>query len=107
MRPNIRSATLPIEQKHSYAARVQTYTMSPVIKRGDVVLVDPNRAARCGDYVVVQLMDGDVFIAQLGRRTKNTVICEQFHPANATTYAVARVAAMHVVTHADWTEREL
>ena len=53
------ATTRKSENKNMYALRVQGVSMQPAFNEGDIVIVDPDRDAKHGDYVVVRLDDDD------------------------------------------------
>jgi phage repressor protein C with HTH and peptisase S24 domain len=81
----------------AYAVRVHDESMKPALKPGYLLYVDPTRPVKPGDYVVIQLNDGQAFIKHLIRRTEKAVICEQFNPAGEIKYPPSRVNAVHLV----------
>lgn len=69
----------------AYAIYVEGTSMEPAIPNGDLRFVDPNRAARVGDTVVVQTLRGDRdgiegSIGILVRRTANAVVIRKLNP---------------------------
>lgn len=81
----------------AYAVRIHDYSMSPGLEPGWVVFVDPHRPVKQGDYVVIQLTDGESLIKRLSRRTERAVICEQFNPRETLEFKPAKVKAIHLV----------
>jgi len=81
----------------AYAVRVHDDSMRPALKPGYLLYVDPTRPVKAGDFVVIQLRDGQAFIKHLIRRTEKAVICEQFNPAGEIKYAPAKIKAVHLV----------
>jgi len=81
----------------AYAVRVHDESMKPALKPGNLLYVDPTRPVKPGDFVVIQLSDGQAFIKHLIRRTEKAVICEQFNPAGEIKYPPSRVNAVHLV----------
>lgn len=47
------------EQHNMYALFVQGVSMQPAFNEGDIIIVDPERDAKHGDYVVIRLDDDD------------------------------------------------
>lgn len=64
----------------AYAVRVHDQSMTPALKHGFLVWVDPHRPAAPGDDVVIQLADGQAFIKTLVRRTQKIIRCKQYNP---------------------------
>lgn len=85
------------KNRDAYAVRVHDVSMSRALEPGWVLFVDPHRPTKPGDYVVIQLADGQSFIKRLVRRTDRAVICEQFNPEAQIEYKPAKVKAIHLV----------
>lgn len=84
-----------------YAIYFHGESMQPRFEPGEVGIVDPSRPARPGDYVLVQLNNGEsddvvsVLVKRLARATQKELLLEQFNPP--VTFAVPRkkVARYH------------
>lgn len=68
------------EREELIAFRVKGSSMEPVIRNGQVVVVDPNREANPGD-IVIAVKDGASTIKRYHRLDENTVILEPLNPA--------------------------
>ena len=89
----------------AYAVRVHDDSMSPRYEPGTVLLVDPFRAPKPGDNVIIQLSDGQAFVKVLQRRAAGIVACSQFNPKKTIEYKQAKVKALHLVVGVDYLER--
>lgn len=76
-------------------------SMVPRFEDGEVGIVDPRRAARIGDYVLVQLNAGDsddvvsVLVKRLVRQNAKSLVLEQFNPPLTFTIPAGRVQRVH------------
>lgn len=57
--------TMTSRDPHAYALRVRGNSMSPRIREGEVILVEPTTTAEAGDDVVVRTVDGQVMVKTL------------------------------------------
>ncbi len=89
----------------AYAVRVHDESMSPRFEPGTVLLVDPFRAPKPGDNVIIQLADGQAFVKVLTRRAGGIVACSQFNPKKTLEYKQAKVKSLHLVVGVDYLER--
>lgn len=84
-----------------YAIYFQGESMMPRFEPGEVGIVDPSRPPAPGDYVLVQLNNGQedhvtsVLVKRLVRTTPAALVLEQFNPAATFTVPRARVARVH------------
>ncbi len=84
-----------------YAIYFHGSSMEPKFEAGDVGIVDPRRPAGSGDYVVVQLRDGEtesvssVLVKRLVRQSSKELLLEQFNPALTFTLPRNRVVRVH------------
>ncbi len=83
--------------REAYATRVHDVSMSPALLPGWVLFVDPFRPAKPGDYVIIQMTDGQAFVKRLVRRTDRAVMCEQFNPPQQIEFKPSKVRAIHLV----------
>ena len=58
---------------HAYALEISGYSMLPVYRDGDIIIVDPESPIRRGDRVVVKTMEGEVLAKELRRQTAKTI----------------------------------
>lgn len=75
----------------AYALFVENLSMSPRFEPGDLIYVNPARPARPGDYVIIQVQNGEntereAYIKKLLRRTEKGVVCEQYNPSATVTF---------------------
>lgn len=89
----------------AYAVRVQDDCMSPRYEPGELLLVDPFRHAKPGDYVIIQLKDGQAFVKRLERRAGGIVACSQLNPKKAVEWKAEKVKSIHLVVGVDYLER--
>ena len=84
-----------------YAIYFQGESMMPRFEPGEVGIVDPTRPAAPGDYVLVQLNNGEedhvtsVLVKRLVRQTPRELLLEQFNPPATFTVPRNRVARVH------------
>lgn len=91
---------------NAYAVYVAGDSMVPSFKPGQIAWVHPNRTARPGQDVIVQLhpeQDGDApegFIKELVKLTPSTVVVRQYNPPKDITFGRDDVKSLHVVVFA-------
>lgn len=84
-----------------YAIYFHGESMMPRFEPGEVGIVDPSRPAGPGDYVLVQLNNGEedhvtsVLVKRLVRASARELVLEQFNPPATFTVPRARVARVH------------
>jgi phage repressor protein C with HTH and peptisase S24 domain len=84
-----------------YAIYFQGESMMPRFEPGEVGIVDPTRPAGPGDYVLVQLTNGEedhvtsVLVKRLVRSGPRELVLEQFNPPATFTVPRTRVARVH------------
>jgi hypothetical protein len=84
-----------------YAIYFHGESMMPRFEPGEVGIVDPTRPAAPGDYVLVQLNDGEsdhvtsVLVKRLVRSSARELVLEQFNPPVIFTVPRSRVARVH------------
>lgn len=84
-----------------YAIYFQGESMVPRFEPNEVGIVDPRRGVSPGDYVVVQLRDGEsedvggVLVKRLVRKSASEVVLEQLNPALTFTLSARQVKRMH------------
>lgn len=91
-----------VSAKNIYSIFVLGDSMAPAFESGAFVYVSPDRPARAGDYVIVQIRNGDDQVVEaLFKRLKSQddghLTLEQFNPAKTFKIARADVAAVHRV----------
>lgn len=92
-----------------YAIYFQGESMMPRFEPGEVGIVDPSRPAGPGDYVLVQLTNGEedqvtsVLVKRLVRTGPRDLVLEQFNPPATFTVPRSRVARVHrILPQTDW-----
>lgn len=84
-----------------YAIYFHGESMMPRFEPGEVGIVDPSRPAGPGDYVLVQLNNGEedhvtsVLVKRLVRSSTRELVLEQFNPPATFTVPRSRVARVH------------
>lgn len=84
-----------------YAIYFHGESMMPRFEPGEVGIVDPSRPAGPGDYVLVQLNNGEedhvtsVLVKRLVRASSRELVLEQFNPPATFTVPRGRVARAH------------
>jgi hypothetical protein len=84
-----------------YAIYFHGDSMMPRFEPGEVGIVDPKRPPAPGDYVLVQLTDGEedhvvsVLVKRLVRSTAAEIMLEQFNPAAIFAVPRHRIARVH------------
>lgn len=84
-----------------YAIYFHGESMIPRFEPGEVGIVDPARPVRPGDYVLVQINNGEedavmtVLVKRLVHQNSKRVILEQFNPALRFTVPRIRIARLH------------
>lgn len=89
-------------RKDVYVLYVENDSMSPRFEPGERLYVDPHRAPRAMDYVVVELHGeggepGKGFIKRLVRKTPTKLVVSQFNPAKELEFDSDRVKQLHRV----------
>jgi phage repressor protein C with HTH and peptisase S24 domain len=69
-----------VDDENAYALEVTGYSMQPLYRDGDILIVSPNSAPRKGDRVVLRTTEGEVMAKILVRRTGKTVELASFNP---------------------------
>ncbi|MBZ9796732.1 helix-turn-helix transcriptional regulator [Mesorhizobium sp. ES1-4] len=64
----------------SYALQVQGDSMLPLYRNGDVLIVEPGKATRKGDRVVVKTTSGEVMAKVLERQTVKSIALVSLNP---------------------------
>jgi phage repressor protein C with HTH and peptisase S24 domain len=67
--------------EHAYALEISGDALKPAYRDGDVIVVSPGTPIRRGDRVVVKILDGEVMVKELKRRTAKTLELQSFNPA--------------------------
>ncbi len=89
--------------RHAYAIYFQGSSMEPRFFAGEIGIVDPDRPAGPGDFVLVQLNNGEedhvvsVLVKRLIRQTSAYVELEQFNPATIFRIDKSKVARVHKI----------
>ena len=65
-----------------YALEITDDAMGPLLRNGDVVIVQPGAGVRTGDRVVARTRSGEVMVRQLGRRTDTSLELMSLNPAH-------------------------
>ena len=86
--------------KDIYAIYIEGESMEPRYQHGELVYVSPRRPARPGDYVIVQVQNGEhdevqAYCKRLLRRTADQLILLQHKPEIELIFAMNRVRAVH------------
>lgn len=87
--------------RDAYAIEFRGDSMIPRYEAGDFGIVDPRRAYGAGDYVLVQLRDGEsdhvgsVIAKRLVRQSATQLVLEQFNPPLVFTVPRAKVLRIH------------
>lgn len=90
--------------KDAYAVRVHDESMLPTLQPGWLLHIDPHRPCRPGDYVIIQMQDGQAFVKILERRTERFIICRQLNPLGTVKYEVSKWKSTHRVVGAKFLE---
>lgn len=89
--------------RHAYAIYFQGSSMEPRFYAGEIGIVDPDRPAGPGDFVLVQLNNGEhddvvsVLVKRLVRQTSQHIELEQFNPASTFRLPKRKVARIHKI----------
>lgn len=79
----------------AYAVIVQDTSMEPRYHHNEIVYINPHKVVRPGDYVIIELRDGDAVVKRLVRRTAALVTCKQYNPAKLIEYDAGKVKNVH------------
>jgi phage repressor protein C with HTH and peptisase S24 domain len=90
------------KSRRVFAIYVQGQSMWPRFKEGELLYLSPDRPARGGDDVVIEMLPnghdpGECFVKEFVRRTPSHVVCRQHNPATEVTYAADHVKAIYRV----------
>jgi phage repressor protein C with HTH and peptisase S24 domain len=69
--------------EHAYALEISGDALRPAYRDGDVIVVSPGTPIRRGDRVVVKILDGEVLVKELKRRTAKTLELQSLNPVQA------------------------
>lgn len=95
--PSLRGA------RNAYAIYFQGSSMEPRFFAGEIGIVDPDRPASPGDFVLVQMNNGQedhvvsVLVKRLVRRSSKVIELEQFNPPMVFELEARRVARIHKI----------
>lgn len=87
----------------AFAIVFQGDSMWPRFEPGEIGIVEPRRPVARGDYVLVQLTNGEhddvvsVLVKRLVRQTATELVLQQFNPARTFILPRSRVARMHPI----------
>lgn len=81
----------------AYAVNVVGDSMEPAFRQGHLAYVDPSKAPRPGDDVVVIQKTGEWFVKQLMRRTARAIIARQHNPSSEIEYPTDTVLHVHLI----------
>jgi phage repressor protein C with HTH and peptisase S24 domain len=62
-----------VDDEHAYALEISTHSLAPLYRRGDLIIVSPAAPVHRGDRVLVKTTNGEVFAAELKRRSPKSV----------------------------------
>lgn len=90
--------------RHAYAVVVRGDSMEPRYLEGELLLVNPLRQVRPGDFAVVELAGGQAFIKQFLRRAAGRVVVRQLNPTAEIEFPAGDVKNLHLIVGslADW-----
>jgi phage repressor protein C with HTH and peptisase S24 domain len=71
-----------LNDEHAYALEIVGDSMEPAYHEGTTIVVSPAASIRRGDHVVVKIMDGEVMVKKLKRRTAKTIELTSINPAH-------------------------
>jgi phage repressor protein C with HTH and peptisase S24 domain len=85
-----------------FAIYVQGESMWPRFKEGELLYLSPDRPARGGDDIVIEMLPnghdpGECFVKEFIRRTPSLVVCRQHNPAGEVSYPADQVKAIYRV----------
>ena len=62
-----------LDDEHAYALGISTSTLAPLYRKGEIVVVSPAAPLRKGDRVVAKARSGEIFAAELKRKSARSV----------------------------------
>jgi phage repressor protein C with HTH and peptisase S24 domain len=62
-----------LHDEHAYALEVSGHSLAPLYRKGDIIVVSPATPVRKGDRVVAKMRSGEVFAAEMKRRSAKRV----------------------------------
>lgn len=96
------------DARRVFALYVNGTSMEPRYRPGDLVYVNPARAPRAGDDVIVELHDdgvdgaGPAYVKTLVARTPTLLICEQYNPRRRVEYSLGAVRqVLRIIPYAE------
>lgn len=81
----------------AYATRMPDDVMSPAIRKGAMVFVNPIREPTSGEDVVVLLKNGKGFIRTFGEKRKSHLILTQYNPPDEMVVPLNEVEVIHLI----------
>lgn len=86
----------------AYAVSISGDSMSPRYEDADIAYVDPTRRVKRGDYVIAQIQceeEGPIlaFVKRFISRNSETLVLEQFNPAERLTFPNDQVVSVHYI----------
>jgi phage repressor protein C with HTH and peptisase S24 domain len=84
-----------IGAKNACGVYVTGDSMEPRYFAGEIVLVDPRRPARPGDFVVVELPEHRAIVKRLVRRNDHGTVLAQLNPAGEEVIARTRIVGIY------------
>lgn len=88
-------------RKNVFGVYVESESMVPRYRPGDLVYASPSPPARPGDDVLIELApmqgerNGPAFIKTLLRKTGSKIVCEQYNPKDEVEYDTRHVKAIY------------
>jgi phage repressor protein C with HTH and peptisase S24 domain len=86
-----------VKVQNAYAVYMNGHSMEPRYFPGELLYIHPIRPAKPGDFVCLELVDGQGFIKQLVRRTQKTVFVSQLNPPKQIEIPADNVKSIHLV----------
>ena len=71
-----------IADEQAYALEISGNSMLPLYRNGDIIIVSPNAQTRRGDRVVVRIVNGEVTVKELKRRTAKNIELRAINPSH-------------------------
>jgi phage repressor protein C with HTH and peptisase S24 domain len=71
-----------IADEQAYALEISGDSMLPLYRNGDIIIVSPNAQTRRGDRVVVRIVNGEVTVKELKRRTAKNIELRAINPSH-------------------------
>lgn len=86
-----------LKVQRAYAVYMSGSSMEPRYYSGELLYVNPVKPPAVGDYVVIELRDGQGFVKRLLRRTQKAVVVQQLNPPKEIEFSPNDIKGIHLI----------